>query len=100
MSTCEHNNFAPNDVLNSLHDSQAGLQRHKCTECAYRRGYELAQSGSTVAGGNAVCEETGRRVPAELIDNLPESQAGPGRHKCAVCAFHEGLSHGSGHVSS
>ncbi|GEM_PF-6876801 len=27
----------------------------------------------------------------DIIDGLPESQAGKGRHKCAVCAYHEGF---------
>jgi hypothetical protein len=33
----------------------------------------------------------GKRAPKDVIDALPESQAGKGRHKCAVCAYHAGF---------
>jgi len=93
MSICAHGNSAPDQVLGDLHESQAGpgVQRHKCTECAYEQGYRFGRLRAVVPGGNAECKQTGRRAPQDVIENLPESQAGPGRHKCAVCAFHEGF---------
>lgn len=94
MSTCNHGNTAPDHILNALHESQAGPQRHKCTECAFQQGRALGETQAILPGGNAVCEHVQRRAPQELIDALPESQAGPGRHKCAVCAFHEGFTYG------
>jgi hypothetical protein len=30
-------------------------------------------------------------APKELLEKLPHSQAGEGRHRCAVCAYAEGL---------
>lgn len=36
----------------------------------------------------------GNVAPVEVLENLDESQAGAGRHKCAVCAYREGYNHG------
>jgi 5-methylcytosine-specific restriction endonuclease McrA len=33
----------------------------------------------------------GKEAPEYLIDGLPISQAGPGRHRCAICAYADGL---------
>ena len=33
----------------------------------------------------------GNSAPADVLANLPESQAGLGHHKCAICAYHEGF---------
>jgi hypothetical protein len=32
----------------------------------------------------------GKSAPRDLIEALPESQAGAGRHKCAECAYEAG----------
>lgn len=37
-----------------------------------------------------------RTAPDEVILALPECQAGTGRHKCAVCAYNEGLAEATG----
>jgi hypothetical protein len=37
--------------------------------------------------GNAECTYKSKRAPKDVMDALPESQAGKGRHKCAVCAY-------------
>ena len=34
----------------------------------------------------------------EMLDNLPENQSGPGRHKCAICAYNEGFEAGKKHA--
>lgn len=31
------------------------------------------------------------KIPTERIAALPESQAGPGRHRCAACAYQLGI---------
>lgn len=33
-------------------------------------------------------------APLGAIEALPESQAGVGRHKCAICAYHAGIEEG------
>lgn len=95
MSTCNHNHSAPDQILRGLHESQAGpgLQRHKCTECAYEAGYHRGKDGASV-GGAIVCATTGNSASQEVVEKLPLSQAGPGRHKCAICAYHEGFEYG------
>jgi len=37
-----------------------------------------------------LCEH-GSAAPTEVLQGLPESQAGAGRHKCVICAFQRGL---------
>jgi hypothetical protein len=32
--------------------------------------------------------------PKNIWDSLPDSQAGPQRHKCAACAYEEGIREG------
>jgi hypothetical protein len=34
-------------------------------------------------------------APEQIIDGLSDSQAGPGRHKCAVCAYARGIQNAS-----
>jgi hypothetical protein len=36
----------------------------------------------------------GRQAPRGVLDDLPDSQAGTGRHKCAVCAYEAGIQEG------
>ena len=36
----------------------------------------------------------GNFVPYEVLNRLPHSQAGTGRHKCAICAYSEGVQRG------
>lgn len=97
MSTCKHGSTAPDQIIAALHESQAGqragveIWRHKCCDCAFARGEELGRMQTFPPGGNAECKVTGRRVPFDLMDSLPKSQAGSGRHQCAICAFHEGF---------
>jgi hypothetical protein len=96
MENCVHGNSAPEETLELLPESQAGLERHKCTICAYEAGFEI---GLSHAFSNEIpvfqlgCNH-GKTAPEYIIVDLPESQAGTGRHKCAICAFHEGLIEG------
>lgn len=90
MPACKHGSAAPDHVLDGLHEGQEGLQRHKCAERAFEEGYEYGRRHSGTPTGNAECTYTRRRAPKDVIEGLPECQAGRGRHKCAVCAYHEG----------
>ena len=33
----------------------------------------------------------GKRAPITMLTHLPDNQGGSGRHKCCVCAYHQGL---------
>jgi hypothetical protein len=93
--TCSHNHEAPLVALTGLHDSQAGKHRHKCCVCAYHEGYKfgLAQIAQP-AGKTEECHK-GNTLPYTILNRLPASQAGEGRHKCAICAFRLGLEAGT-----
>lgn len=91
MAACKHGSTAPDQVLDGLHEGQEGIQRHKCSECAFEAGYLYGREQSDTPAGDAECTHVGRRAPRDVIQNLPESQAGLGRHKCAVCAYHAGF---------
>jgi hypothetical protein len=91
MPTCKHGSTAPDRVVNRLHVGQEGPQRHKCTECAFEGGYQYGREHSKVPVGGAECTYTGKTAPMRFISALPESQAGKGRHKCAVCAYRAGF---------
>lgn len=92
MATCDHGSWAPDDALNELPDSQAGTGRHKCANCAYRRGYLWGQNNAAWSRGedSEGCKH-GFRAPLDMLAGLPESQAGPGRHKCCICAYRQGF---------
>jgi len=36
----------------------------------------------------------GKNAPTEILINLADSQAGAGRHKCAICAYAAGYEAG------
>jgi hypothetical protein len=91
MPICKHGKNAPDHILDDLHIGQEGPQRHKCAECAFDAGSQYGHQNSVAPVGNAECTYMGKRAPKDVIDALPESQAGKGRHKCAVCAYHAGF---------
>lgn len=39
---------------------------------------------------DSVCKH-GSTAPIELLNSLPQSQGGIARHKCAVCAYNQGV---------
>ena len=100
MSTCKHDSTAPDPVLKALHVSQAGMKdgieiwRHKCCNCAFVNGEGYAKANAIAPAGTALCKKTGLSAPFEAMNTLPLSQAGSGRHQCAICAFHEGFNRG------
>ncbi len=79
MPTCSKNHRYE-EKFNSLPHDQGGDGRHKCSGCAYEKGFELG------------------RIRAENItmdlDSLPESQAGKVRHKSPHAAFAKGYQDG------
>ena len=79
MPTCNENHRYEERFADLPYD-QGGDGRHKCSGCAYERGFDLG------------------RVRAENItmdlDSLPESQAGNVRHKSPHAAFAKGYQDG------
>jgi hypothetical protein len=93
MENCQHGNFAPIENLEILPVSQAGIERHKCVICAYQGGFRIGiqrEFTSDIPIFQISCKH-GKTAPEYLLRGLPESQAGTGRHKCAICAFYDGL---------
>jgi hypothetical protein len=96
MENCQHGNFAPVETLSILPNSQAGIERHKCVVCAYQGGLRMGIQSthlSDIPEFPIKCKH-GKTAPEYLLLGLPESQAGTGRHKCAICAFHGGYKFG------
>lgn len=100
MSTCNHGNTAPDQTLENLHESQAGMRdgveisRHKCCECAFERGYQHGLQYNTAPAGSSFCRTSTQSVPESWMLEIPISQGRSGRHKCAICALHEGFRRG------
>lgn len=90
VETCDHGNSAPLEVVTTLAEYQGGVGRHKCVICAYQAGVNDANRGEQVAADMETCLH-GKSAPFSTISGLQESQAGAGRHKCAVCAYHAGF---------
>src|SRR5688572_21427935 len=96
MENCQHGNFAPVEILRILPNSQAGIERHKCVVCAYQGGLRMGIQSTHLSEAPEFpvkCKH-GKTAPEYLLFGLSESQAGTGRHKCAVCAFHDGYKFG------
>lgn len=72
MDKCQHGNSAPLSVLKKLHWSQAGAGRHKCTTCAYQKGFE--------AGSNekALLASLFKNRLSRLVDPTKQSKVQPG----------------------
>lgn len=89
---CKHGSRGLSDALKTLPESQAGVGRHKCATCAYHAGavHQRDDPGSYTEEIESCMH--GNTAPQWIIASLPPSQAGPGRHKCVVCAYHAGLS--------
>lgn len=96
---CAHGRSAPHAALKSLHKSQGGTGRHKCVTCAYRLGLEAGvakQTGTASVNNEEGIERCnqGSSAPTSVLGELPEAQAGVGRHKCPVCAYEQGYKDG------
>lgn len=86
---CKHGAEAPVAMLKELHDAQGGRARHKCVVCAYEQGRKDSEKDILALGHFETCPH-GNIAPISLLNSLKESQAGEGRHKCAVCAYEDG----------
>ena len=91
---CAHARQAPVELIERLHESQAGVGRHKCPVCAYALGGVAINADTTARHRGLEIESCahGASAPAFVLAALPEYQGGPGRHKCTVCAYEQGLS--------
>lgn len=84
---CKHKE--PLSELLDLPERQAGLGRHRCAACAYEAGLKSQESTMPVEPSDVVwCDDTW--APKVVIASLPKSQAGPGRHRCVICAYQKG----------
>lgn len=94
MSECHKkmcNKSIPDSVMDSLPDCQGGTGRHKCVICAYHEGVDVAKGLKEYgSGAETICSHD-VSVPKEMLENLPASQGGKGRHKCANTAFMRGF---------
>ncbi|MBX7459839.1 HNH endonuclease [Qipengyuania huizhouensis] len=93
MVECSHGNTAPIQVVRKLSECQAGTGRHKCAVCAYEAGKQAAL-GKSFQGPAEECDQEHASAPHDMLVDLPASQAGPHRHKCAYEAFQEGRAAG------
>ncbi|MBU2445684.1 MAG: DUF3883 domain-containing protein [Bacteroidetes bacterium] len=91
---CKHGSSAPFSTLQGLPESQTKTGRHKCTVCAFQKGFEDAQLGSPLLVELEQCHHKSS-APLVLLRDLPWSQAGAGRHKCATCAYGFGFEAGT-----
>lgn len=101
IRVCNHDITVSYSIMDELVERQAGAGRHKCCVCAFDLGFKIATSDlfdNTNDYFNTVndkfkCKE-GLVSSNKMMSSLPESQAGPERHKCATCAFNLGLEAG------
>lgn len=96
MAQCEHGDpykTAPDLVIASLPECQAGEGRHKCCICAYNEGMEVAK-GKKFPGLQGKCPDD-VAAPIDMLRKLPVNQGGIQRHKCVYTAYQLGLRDGS-----
>lgn len=95
QTTCSHGHSAPTAVIVDLDDGQAltAGTRHKCVVCAYSHGHATGRAGVDAPADAVQCKH-GSWAPVDLGTHLGPGQGGPGRHKCAVCAYHLGYRQG------
>lgn len=91
--TCKHKKVAPINALELLPHSQAGAGRHRCAVCAFYAGENAGRKQKRITSSLTRCKH-GNFAPIPGIKEIPDSQAGTGRHKCIVCAYALGLSQG------
>lgn len=92
---CQHGSMAPGNLLRELNDSQGGMGRHKCAACAYIKALAEVEDGVSSYGKLVQCSH-GNVAPESILQSLPDNQGGSGRHKCVVCAYHQGHAHARG----
>ena len=75
---CDKDHSLIRDIIVNLPIGQGGLGRHKCAGCAYEKGLEDGRNRKMIININAI------------LNNLPESQALPQRHKDPHYSYIEG----------
>lgn len=73
--TCNHNDLST--VMEEIELFQGSGQRHICAGCAYLLGVNHRENNSKYNPG--------------AVDDLPESQAQPQRHRNAYAAYDKGF---------
>lgn len=63
MEECQEGSFAPSNILINLGENQGGTGRHKCTNCAFKSGFEVG-----------VLEKSINSIELQLVPN-PESSS-------------------------
>jgi hypothetical protein len=92
MAYCDHLSVMPDNIIQTLPHSQAGAGRHKCVICAYTKGVEAGKNNVSKITKKASEKCSHHKLCSiEILLKLPDSQAGEGRHKCAVCAYDIGF---------
>lgn len=70
--SCKHGSTAPSNILLSLGENQGGTGRHKCTNCAFKEGFNVGLlDGSSVSFNLNLVE-----APKKLISNSAKSRSG------------------------
>lgn len=87
---CEHSSVAPTPTLERLPDSQAGwgLQRHKCTNCAYELGYKEGQSQSGAVQISLSLDSIETELDTHGIENPNEPET-EGKRKLRIHVTYE-----------
>src|ERR1700687_6082550 len=89
---CHHVHSAPGLTLEHIHDSHrptAGM--HLCAGIAYDSGFNWGREHPKLPELDSEKCQEGFSSTKAMIDELPECQVGPGRHKCVICAYHRGF---------
>jgi hypothetical protein len=94
IRSCDHGHSTPLEMFDHLDDSKSMTGRHKCAVCAYIKGYERGLIFAAIPSERSESCHAGKIAPANMIDDLPESKAVPGQHKCPVCVYHFGFARG------
>jgi hypothetical protein len=94
MAKCSHGSNAPDAIVKTWPECQAGAGRHKCAVCAYAQGILFAQ-GKAFPGPVELCDKGHDSAPLAMLKALPSSQAGLERHRCSYRAFRDGLKAGA-----
>lgn len=91
--SCKRGSKIPRRILSKLPVSQAGPERHKCCHCAFQRGLEDARQGWRRFRASDIrkCDHGNMASHSLFKEKIHENQGGMQRHKCAVCAYAEGL---------
>lgn len=66
MEECPHESKAPLKFLKNLHESQAGVGKHKCVVCAYKEGFEAGKRDTSLLISVIENISPGKLTPATM----------------------------------